>query len=97
MKSREVGAGLKERQAGYDILEINEGELCRIILDIHDGPVQNMYAALSQINALQGKLATRDDRTPNYEAINRSLTQIAGLHWAHGSYPYMTDFKWKEK
>jgi len=79
MKSREVDAGLKERQAGYKILEINEGELCRIILDIHDGPVQNMYAALSQINALQGKLATRDDRTPNYEAIDRSLTQIAGL------------------
>lgn len=79
MKSQEVDAGLKERQAGYDILEINEGELCRIILDIHDGPVQNMYAALSQINTLQGKLATRDERTPNNEAISRSLTQIAGL------------------
>jgi len=79
MKSGEIDAGFKERQAGYDSLEINEGELCRIILDIHDGPVQNMYAALSQINTLQGKLAIRDDRTPNSEAIGRSLTQIAGL------------------
>lgn len=38
------------------MLQIAEGELQRIILDIHDGPVQNMYAALSQINLLQKAL-----------------------------------------
>jgi signal transduction histidine kinase len=79
MKSRDFETCLKERQASHDILEINEEELCRIILDIHDGPVQNMYAALSQINTLQGKLATRETASLDSEAISRSLTQIAGL------------------
>jgi signal transduction histidine kinase len=79
MKSRDVDAGLKERQASHDILEINEQELCRIILDIHDGPVQNMYAALSQINTLQGKLMTQIGGGPDGKTISRRLTQIAGL------------------
>ena len=79
MKSRDVDAGLKERQASHDILEINEQELCRIILDIHDGPVQNMYAALSQINTLQGKLMTQNGGGPVGKDISSSLTQIAGL------------------
>jgi signal transduction histidine kinase len=61
------------------VLEINEEELCRIILDIHDGPVQNMYAALSQINTLQGKLATGGDRHVDAGAMSQSLAQIAGL------------------
>jgi signal transduction histidine kinase len=77
MKSRDVATGLKERQAGHEILEINEQELCRIILDIHDGPVQNMYAALSQINILQGKL-TSQNRSGSQE-ISQSLSRIAGL------------------
>jgi signal transduction histidine kinase len=79
MKTRDFETSLKERQASQDILEVNEEELCRIILDIHDGPVQNMYAALSQINTLQGRLASHDERGLDAEAISRSLTQIAGL------------------
>ncbi|CAN5643696.1 hypothetical protein BH20ACI3_BH20ACI3_32920 [soil metagenome] len=79
MKSRDSDTGFRERQASHDILEINEQELCRIILDIHDGPVQNMYAALSQINSLQAKLASEDGHGPDGPTISRSLSQISGL------------------
>jgi signal transduction histidine kinase len=79
MKSRDVDASPGQRQASHDILEINEQELCRIILDIHDGPVQNMYAALSQINTLQGKLTTQNGGGAGGPEISQSLTRIAGL------------------
>src|SRR5258707_7626207 len=79
MKSRDVDASPRKRQASHDILEINEQELCRIILDIHDGPVQNMYAALSQINTLQAKLTTQNGGGAGGPEINQSLTRIAGL------------------
>jgi len=38
-------------------LEIAEREVGRIILDIHDGPVQNIFAALSQLYVVQRRLA----------------------------------------
>jgi signal transduction histidine kinase len=79
MKSRDVDASPRKREASHDILEINEQELCRIILDIHDGPVQNMYAALSQINTLQGKLTTQNRGGAGGPEISHSLTRIAGL------------------
>jgi signal transduction histidine kinase len=81
MKSRDVAASLKERQASHELLEINEQELYRIILDIHDGPVQNMYAALSQINVLQGKLTSQNQNKGGSggQEISQTLTRIAGL------------------
>jgi len=50
----------RERLASRALLQVNERELQRIILDIHDGPVQNMFAALSQLNLLE-KALTRYD------------------------------------
>lgn len=47
----------RERLASRALLQVNERELQRIILDIHDGPVQNMFAALSQLNLLEKALA----------------------------------------
>ncbi|MCC6930613.1 MAG: hypothetical protein IT359_16615 [Gemmatimonadaceae bacterium] len=38
------------------MLAITEWELQRILLDIHDGPVQHMYAALSQVELLDAAL-----------------------------------------
>lgn len=38
-------------------LAIAEHEVGRIILDIHDGPVQNIFAALSQLDVAQRQLA----------------------------------------
>ena len=47
--TREVGASRR-------LLAITEWELQRILLDIHDGPVQHMYAALSQIDLMESAL-----------------------------------------
>lgn len=38
------------------MLAITEWELQRILLDIHDGPVQHMYAALSQVELMDAAL-----------------------------------------
>lgn len=46
---REVGASRR-------MLAITEWELQRILLDIHDGPVQHMYAALSQVDLMESAL-----------------------------------------
>jgi signal transduction histidine kinase len=46
---REVGASRR-------LLAITEWEMQRILLDIHDGPVQHMYAALSQIDLMESAL-----------------------------------------
>jgi signal transduction histidine kinase len=47
--------------AGRRLLAVTEEELQRIILDIHDGPVQNLFAALSQLSVLRRRLAESPD------------------------------------
>ena len=44
-------------------LAITEEELQRIVLDIHDGPVQQLFAAQAQVSLLQ-KLLARGTRAP---------------------------------
>ena len=44
-----------EHLAARRILAVTEEELQRIILNIHDGPVQKLFAALSQLNVLQAR------------------------------------------
>jgi signal transduction histidine kinase len=41
--------------AARRILAVTEEELQRIILDLHDGPVQQLFAARSQLSALQNR------------------------------------------
>jgi signal transduction histidine kinase len=41
---------------GDRLLALTEEELQRIVLDVHDGPVQYLYAALSQLTALRARL-----------------------------------------
>lgn len=53
---REVGASRR-------MLAITEWELQRILLDIHDGPVQHMYAALSQVDLMEAAI----DRSPDLD------------------------------
>lgn len=56
------------------ILAIAEREVGRIILDIHDGPVQNIYAALSQLYVVQRRSAGRDQLAGDeQERIRRSV------------------------
>lgn len=45
------------RQAGRRILAVTEEELQRIILDIHDGPVQNLFVVSSRLAVLEARLA----------------------------------------
>jgi signal transduction histidine kinase len=45
------------RAASRRILATSERELQRIVLDMHDGPVQDIFAALSQLQVLERALA----------------------------------------
>ena len=47
----------KSELASRRILAVAEEELSRIVLDIHDGPVQNLFAALSLITRLQHEIS----------------------------------------
>ena len=46
-------AARREISASHRMMQVTERELQRILLDIHDGPVQHMYAALSQLDLLR--------------------------------------------
>lgn len=54
---REVGASRR-------MLAITEWEMQRILLDIHDGPVQHMYAALSQVDLLEAAIDRSAEMDP---------------------------------
>jgi signal transduction histidine kinase len=63
---------------------VSEEELHRIVLDIHDGPVQNLFAALSQLTFLRTRMESRADLPPAWSAavagavalLERSLREI---------------------
>lgn len=65
----------RTRESSRRILQIAEREVGRIILDIHDGPVQNIFAALSQLYITQRRLARRtgEEGTEELERIRRSI------------------------
>jgi signal transduction histidine kinase len=45
------------RAASRRLLATSEREFQRIVLDMHDGPVQDIFAALSQLQVLERALA----------------------------------------
>ena len=51
----------------YRLLALTEEELQRIVLDVHDGPVQYLFAALGQLTALRARLEA--DRAPVAYAV----------------------------
>lgn len=61
-------------------LEVAEREIGRIILDIHDGPVQNIFAALSQLYVVQRRLERRGE--PEAEELQRIGRSIGLLEHA---------------
>ena len=63
-------------RAGRRILAVTEEELQRIILDIHDGPVQKLFAALSQIELLRRLL---DGREPGPSGLGLGLQKLSRL------------------
>jgi signal transduction histidine kinase len=60
--------------ASQRLLAVTEEELNRIVLDIHDGPVQNLFAALSLLTRLEHSEAVLDD--PNAAMLLSRSTQL---------------------
>jgi signal transduction histidine kinase len=71
-----------EREAYRRMLQINEGEVGRIILDIHDGPVQHIFASLSQLTLVRRQLVARSDDPQLREQVDRLDRSIAMLESA---------------
>src|SRR3972149_1392478 len=75
------------REAGGRLLATTERDLQRIVLDMHDGPVQALFAALSQLPLLERALGEIRSfigafRPPGFE--RRSLVAlIEGLAVQH--------------
>ncbi len=67
----------REKIAARRILAVNEEELQRIVLDIHDGPVQKLFAALSQVNLLQRQIRYGSPADP--ALLSKNLARIALL------------------
>lgn len=72
--SRSGGSG--QVLAARRILPVTEEELRRIILDIHDGPVQKLFAALSQLNLMQARTAHGAVPQAEWQAC---LERVSGL------------------
>lgn len=68
----------RSRQSSRRLLHIAEREVGRIILDIHDGPVQNIFAALSQLNIIQRNLSCACEDEAAAQDIAR-IQQVIGL------------------
>jgi signal transduction histidine kinase len=59
--ARSATAARREIDASHRMIQVTERELQRILLDIHDGPVQHMYAALTQLEILRRAIDSGDD------------------------------------
>ena len=71
--------------AARRLLAVAEEEIQRIVLDLHDGPVQDIFAALSQLTSLRARMSTVDWPTEAavvsraIAALESSLREIRGL------------------
>src|SRR5438477_4854931 len=68
------------RAASRRLLATSERELQRIVLDMHDGPVQDIFAALSQLQVLErspdGDAATQQRVRQAIGLLERALGEI---------------------
>lgn len=74
--STRADAVRREISASHRMMQVTERELQRILLDLHDGPVQNMYAALSQLDLLRRGLEAAGTSTP---AVDDRIGRIRQL------------------
>lgn len=72
--------------AAKRLLAVTEEELQRIVLDVHDGPVQNLFAALSQLTLLRSRLESKPGNedcagvlTNTVKLLESSLVDIRDL------------------
>src|SRR3989304_943760 len=68
------------RAASRRLLATSERELQRIVLDMHDGPVQDIFAALSQLQVLErslgGDAASQQRVQQAIALLERALVEI---------------------
>lgn len=69
-------AASNEHRAAQRILSVTEQELSQIVLDIHDGPVQTLFAALAQLNVLQTRMQSSRQADAEWLA---GLERVSGL------------------
>jgi signal transduction histidine kinase len=69
--------------ASLRLLAAGERELQRIVLDMHDGPVQDVFAAVSQLQVLQKELADRPQAARRagqaVQLLERALGEVRTL------------------
>ena len=65
--------------AGHRLLGVAEEELHRLVLDVHDGPVQYLFAAVSQLAVLRARLGATPGSAPLvlYADRTKALVQAA--------------------
>ncbi|HYK82739.1 MAG TPA: sensor histidine kinase [Gemmatimonadales bacterium] len=66
------------RAASRRLLATSERELQRIVLDMHDGPVQDIFAALSQLQVLARTLASDQASQQRVQQAVRLLERALG-------------------
>src|SRR5256885_14341874 len=66
------------RAASRRLLATSERELQRIVLDMHDGPVQDIFAALSQLQVLERALAADPSAAQRAAQAVRLLERALG-------------------
>lgn len=66
----------EEHLAAQRILPVTEEELQRMILDIHDGPVQKLFAALTQLNLLQAQMTRSSAGAAEWLADIRRISRV---------------------
>lgn len=71
-----------EHLAARRILAVTEEELQRIILNIHDGPVQKLFAALSQVNLLQARASQDGVSDPDWLACLNRVSELLEISLA---------------
>ena len=63
--------------AARRLLAVTEEELQRIVLDIHDGPVQNLFAALSQLLLLRTQIGGLEQvPAESASALSRAISLL---------------------
>ena len=70
------------REAGGRLLATTERDLQRIVLDMHDGPVQDLFAALSQLQVLERSVGDPGSQRRLRQAVGlleRALGEIRGF------------------
>jgi len=77
MSSQQAPSSPEKNLAAHRILAVTEEELQRIVLDIHDGPVQQMFAAQSQISLMRNR--RQRGETIAVDEYEQLLDRISGL------------------